>query len=108
MIATYLLEQGGIVGIVQNYPIEESHHEVLFCPACGTLWGRILFSTAQESYVKHSRCIKHGEGSFFSPLIALDTVEMSEGLIEYEARISLLHPEKYQQLTRYTLNMYRV
>lgn len=108
MNTIYMLEQGTVIGTVNNHPCPETLSIALFCPECGTIWGRIIFFNTKDSYVKHKRCIAHGDGSFFSPTDALETLEMSDGLACYEAAVSLKYPEKYQQYTRWTLDGYRV
>jgi len=108
MNTLYIMEQGGVVGTVNNHPCPETSSIALFCPDCGTIWGRIIFFGTKDSYARHKKCAAHGDGSFFSPTDALETIEMSDELVCYEATIALKYTERYQQYTRWTLDGQRI
>jgi hypothetical protein len=102
MSAAFLLEHGGPLGLVSDMP-EEGSNVALFCPECGMIWGRIIYSTTYNFYCHHKSCEKHGDGSFFLTTDAMETVTLPERLACYEARLTLLHIEVYGQYTRWSL-----
>lgn len=46
-------------------PDHASQH--LFCPTCGSVWGRVINPLAAEHHPVIRRCVKHGDGSFIAP-----------------------------------------
>lgn len=82
-VVTYL-EGGHFVGQREHYACSvniggESHsaywpHLAYFCPLCGELWGRALYSYSfdyqplvdQPWVIEQRRCVKHGDGQFLA------------------------------------------
>ena len=102
MTALFVIETGRILGYTQ-LPYDSASHTALFCPDCGQIWARILYEGAESFYVKHKHCMKHGDGSFFLSTDALDSIQLSDELAQYEAEITLLHPDRYQQNHRWPI-----